>query len=128
MAKRPWLRLKNHGSRQIGYWQAELQPIPSIQNGVGTGNALKIKHTAYIYHLPDYAPTTAAMIGCAAYYKYMNQSRREAENEGEEGFVHGRPCKFAFLMMKNMIVLSASNLDKSIRYRCNFGGSRFSCQ
>ena len=25
------------------------------------------------------------MIGCAAYYKYMNQSRKEAENEGEEG-------------------------------------------
>ena len=65
----------------------------ALAGGVAANSALRaaLKEACAKSGIQLYVPSAglctdnAAMIGCAAYYKYMNQSRKEAENEGEEG-------------------------------------------
>ena len=74
-----------------GFQQAVIDVITA--GGVAANSALRaaLKETCAKSGIQLYVPSAglctdnAAMIGCAAYYKYMNQSKKEAENEGQEG-------------------------------------------
>ena len=75
-----------------GFQQAVIDVI-TLAGGVAANSALRaaLKETCAKSGIQLYVPSAglctdnAAMIGCAAYYKYMNQSKKEAENEGQEG-------------------------------------------